>query len=203
MSAGVGSRREATKQANRAAILVAAREVFAELGFGAASVRDVTGRTGLASGTFYNYFPDKEAVFRAVVEDVSERINERTKAARAEASASLEATLHDGYLAYFAFLAEDPLTLRFLRRNAGAIRTVLDAPAIGTGMVELRDDYEAAAARGLLPASVDVDLLAAAMTGVGVELALRMIEREPVDPEGAAAFATALFMGGIAALGSS
>ncbi len=201
MSAGVASKREATKQANRAAILAAAREVFAEDGYEAAGVRDVIGRTGLASGTFYNYFPDKEAVFRAVMEDAAARINARTRRARSQA-ATLEAIVHDGYLAYFAYLAEDPLTLRLVRRNAGAIRTVLDAPAIGTGMVELRHDYEAAAAAGLLPAAVDTDYLAAAMTGVGVELALRMIEREPVDPDAAAAFATALFMGGIAALGT-
>jgi len=199
VSAGLGSRREATKQANRAAILDAAREVFADLGYEAASVRDVIGRTSLASGTFYNYFPDKEAVFRAVMQDAAEAINARTRAARSAAT-TLEELLHDGYLAYFAYLAEDPLALRLVRRNAGAIRTVLDAPAVGTGMVELRDDYVAAAARGLLPASVDADYLAAAMTGVGVELALRMIEREPVDPHGAAAFATRLFMGGIAAL---
>jgi AcrR family transcriptional regulator len=202
VSAGLGSRREATKQANRAAILAAAREVFADLGYEAASVRDVIGRTGLASGTFYNYFPDKASVFRAVLEEAAARINERTRAARSAAD-GLEATIHDGYHAYFAFLAEDPLTLRLLRRNAGAIRSVLDAPSVGTGMVELRDDYAAAAARGLLPAAVDVDYLTAAMTGVGVELALRMIEREPVDPDGAAVFATRLFLGGIAALAAS
>ena len=35
-------KRERTKQANRAAILEAARDVFAEIGYGAASVRDVS-----------------------------------------------------------------------------------------------------------------------------------------------------------------
>ena len=57
MSTEVG-RRERTKQANRAAILDAARDVFAEIGYGAATVRDVIRRTGLAAGTVYNYFPD-------------------------------------------------------------------------------------------------------------------------------------------------
>src|SRR5439155_26452791 len=51
-------RREATKQANRPAILDAARDVFAQLGYGAATVRDIVRRTDLATGTFYNYFPD-------------------------------------------------------------------------------------------------------------------------------------------------
>jgi hypothetical protein len=41
---------------NRQAILDAAREVFGELGYDAATVRDIIRRTGLASGTFYNYY---------------------------------------------------------------------------------------------------------------------------------------------------
>ena len=62
------SKREQTKASNRAAILAAAGDAFSELGYGATTVRDIVRRTDLASGTFYNYFPDKETVFRALVE---------------------------------------------------------------------------------------------------------------------------------------
>ena len=50
-AAVAGGKREQTKAHNRAAILAAAREVFAELGYDAAGVRDVIRRTELASGT--------------------------------------------------------------------------------------------------------------------------------------------------------
>ena len=59
-------KRERNKAQNRAAILDAARDVFTELGYDASTVRDVIRRTRLGSGTFYNYFPDKESVFRAL-----------------------------------------------------------------------------------------------------------------------------------------
>jgi len=49
-------KREKTKAANRQAILAAARRVFAQLGYEAATVRDIIRGTALASGTFYNYF---------------------------------------------------------------------------------------------------------------------------------------------------
>src|SRR5215217_2634302 len=62
------SRRERTKAANRAAILAAGRECFAARGYDAVGVRDIVRGTDLASGTFYNYFPDKQAVFRALFE---------------------------------------------------------------------------------------------------------------------------------------
>jgi AcrR family transcriptional regulator len=89
-------RRERTKAANRAAILVAARDVFVELGYGAASVRDIVRRTDLASGTFYNYFPDKESVFRAVVEDTAREAADRAHVAR-QRGTTLEAFITDGF----------------------------------------------------------------------------------------------------------
>ena len=59
-------KREETKAQNRAVILDAARRVFAEMGFAAATVRDIIRATPLASGTFYNYFKSKEEVFQAI-----------------------------------------------------------------------------------------------------------------------------------------
>ena len=49
-------RREQSKLANRQAILDAAREVFGEIGFEAATVRDIIRRTSLSVGAFYNYY---------------------------------------------------------------------------------------------------------------------------------------------------
>ena len=67
------SKRAQTKLENRRAILTAAREVFAEIGYEAASVRDIIGRTGLASGTFYNYYRSKEEIAHAMASDAAER----------------------------------------------------------------------------------------------------------------------------------
>src|SRR5207248_7535258 len=78
-------KRARTKAQNRAAILDAAREVFAGLGYDAAGVRDVIRRTELASGTFYNYFADKEAVFRAVVDESAQEVRKRLRDARSGA----------------------------------------------------------------------------------------------------------------------
>ncbi|HLM50222.1 MAG TPA: TetR/AcrR family transcriptional regulator [Solirubrobacteraceae bacterium] len=201
MSAPVAaSKREATKAANRAAILAAASEVFADLGYEAASIRDVIRRTELAAGTFYNYFPDKESVFRALVSERVRPLRARLREARAGAS-SLEEFVRRGYRAYFGFIASDPDLFSLLRRNAGTIRSVMDAPVLDAGVEELLEDLRGATARGDLPPGVDADYLAGAMTGVGLEVAVRMVERRPMDVDGATAFATGLFLGGIARLG--
>jgi AcrR family transcriptional regulator len=189
-------RREQTKAANRAAILEAALAVFGELGYDAASVRDVIRRTGLASGTFYNYFPDKAAIFRALVEQTGDEARRRVRTARANARSARE-FVEDAYRAYFEFMVEDPATSAFLRRNAGTIPAFFGDRVVPQGTGELAEDLRAAMARGELP-EVDVDYCAHAMIAVGLELGTRMLDRDPPDVEGATRFATELFLGGMA-----
>jgi AcrR family transcriptional regulator len=195
VSTAATGKRERTKQANRAAILEAAREVFADIGYGAATVRDVIRRTELAAGTFYNYFPDKEAVFRALIEDAAVRARVRVRAGRREGR-TFEEFVRGGYRAYFEFIVEDPVTFDLTKRNAGTVRAMFDEPTLGAGIEELREDLELAMAQKMV-APLDADYVAAAMAGVGVEVGLRMLQRDPPDPEGAAEFATRLFLGGL------
>nr|MBA2349479.1 TetR/AcrR family transcriptional regulator [Solirubrobacterales bacterium] len=188
-------KREQTKAANRAAILEAGAEVFAELGYGAASVRDIVRRTDLAAGTFYNYFPDKESVLREIMDDVAAKIRARARAAR-QHSSDLQGFVADGYRAYYEVLAADPRLFALLRRNAGTIRAMFDEPAVFAGYEELQEDLRLAVAAGALP-PLDVDYMAGAMVGAGFEIAVLMLDRDPPDVEGAVAFVTSLFLGGI------
>ena len=192
-------KREQTKLANRAAILAAARRVFSDMGYGAASVRDIVRATDLATGTFYNYFPDKETVLRALVDEIAVEARARVRAARTAAT-SVEGFVADGFRAYFEFLVEDPETVALMRRNAGTIRTMFDEPALGAGIEELRADLEAAVAAGRIPHH-DADLMAAAMVGAAVEVGLRMVEREQLDVEGAVALVTNVFLGAFERIG--
>jgi len=187
------SKRAATKAHNRRAILDAAQEVFTEMGYGAASIRDVIRCTDLAAGTFYNYFPDKQSVFRAVLEEHTTELRRRLREARAGAD-GLEAVVREGFAVYFSFIVEDRPLFEMLRRNAGTVRELFDTPALELGILELRDDL---AAHPALPASLDLDALAAAMGGVAFELGIRLSEQDPPDVERMARFASELFLGGI------
>jgi AcrR family transcriptional regulator len=198
-TAGDTGRRAQRKAENREAILEAAREVFAEVGYDAAAVRDIIRRTELASGTFYNYFPDKEAVFRAVIDESAREIRAILQSLRTGAS-GVEAFVGDAYRTWFRFLSEDSLMFELMKRNAGPIRSLFGDPILGSGVDDLRADLAGAIARGDIP-PLDADYMAGAMAGVALELGVRMAEREPVDVDGAARFATQLFLGGIERLG--
>jgi AcrR family transcriptional regulator len=190
-------KRERTKQANRAAILAAAREVFADIGFGAASVRDIVRRTDLATGTFYNYFPDKESVLVALMDETAGEARQRVRAARRE-GATMEAFVRDGFRAYFDFLLDDRVTSQMLSRNAGTIRAMFDEPSLVAGTEELAEDLQAGVDAGLIPPH-DVEYMAASMVGAAFEVGARMLESEHPDPERASDFLSRLFIAGLSA----
>ena len=109
---------------------------------------------------------------------------------------TLEVFVGDAYRAWFSFLVEDELMFKLMQRNAGPIRSLFGDPILGAGVEELLEDLRAAIDRGDLP-PLDADYMAGAMAGAALELGVRMAEREPADVEGAARFATELFLGGI------
>ncbi|MEI9888699.1 MAG: TetR/AcrR family transcriptional regulator [Rhizomicrobium sp.] len=188
-------KREQTKVQNRELILEAARHVFAELGFGATTVRDIIRATPLASGTFYNYFKSKEEVYQAIQDDVALAIRPRLRDQRKTAK-SVEEFISGTFLTFMEFVAEDQVNFRTIRHSADTTRVRVDTPEVIAGFEELREDIEKAIQDGLFP-PIDADFLMAAIVGVAFEVGERMIMRERRDPAAAAAFATALFIGGI------
>ena len=71
-------------------ILDAALEEFGERGFSEGSIVGITQRAKVALGTFYTYFDSKEAVFKALVNDMSSRVGEHVAPVLASASDTLE-----------------------------------------------------------------------------------------------------------------
>jgi len=61
------ARREREKQERRAAIMAAAEQVIIDRGFAAASIDGIARAAGLAAGTVYLYFPNREALFQELL----------------------------------------------------------------------------------------------------------------------------------------
>lgn len=77
----------------RLVILDAALSVFAERGFEAARLDDVAARAGVAKGTLYLYFDDKEKLFEEVVRGAVTPIVERVSALAAASDMPLDKVL--------------------------------------------------------------------------------------------------------------
>ena len=191
-------RREQNKAENRAALLKAARSVFAEIGYNAAGVRDIVRRTDLASGTFYNYFKDKEEIFSAVIAEMSGELLARHREGRARATTA-EEFIRRHCSTYLYYVAEDPEILAFGRNNVTPIRNLFDKPDLRHLADAFAVDIQSAIERGILP-RVEVAYLMAAITGIVFEISVVMTSREPVNPDEATEFATRLLMTGLANL---
>lgn len=189
---GKSGKRERNKAQNRTEILNAARDVFTELGYDAATVRDVIRRTRLGSGTFYNYFPDKESVFRALLMESEARRLEWL--ARVERAGGYEQYLRNSFRAYFEFVVNDRTTFELLRRNAATIRSFARDPLILDEHARLAGLLTEAMEEGVLPAA-NAEYLASSMLGVCFEIAVLAVKNEPVDVDAAADFVTNLFVG--------
>jgi len=161
-------------------------------------VRDIIRATPLASGTFYNYFRSKEEIFQAIQDESALQIRPRLREERAKAE-TVEAFISGTFRTFFEYVADDRQSFRAIRRNTDALRVRMDTPEIIAGFEELREDLETAMGKGLFP-PLDADFLMAAIVGVAFELAERMLRRDDADPASAAAFATALFLGGVQTL---
>ncbi|MGB3177125.1 MAG: TetR/AcrR family transcriptional regulator [Albidovulum sp.] len=66
------SKRNAIRQENEARILIAAEKVFAEAGFGGATMQLIADMAGLPKANLHYYFATKEELYRKVVQQIFE-----------------------------------------------------------------------------------------------------------------------------------
>lgn len=144
-SAGKAPRTERGRRTLRALLDAAAIE-FGERGFHDASVSGITRRAGTALGSFYTYFDSKDAIFRALVRDMSAQVRDRVAPAVRAAP--------DGIAAERAGLEQ---FIGFVRQHKEIYRIIDEAEFVDPQ--SFRDHYATTAAR------IEQRLLAAAARG--------------------------------------
>ncbi|NCP15150.1 MAG: TetR/AcrR family transcriptional regulator [Sphingomonadales bacterium] len=94
-------------------LLDAAAEEFGEKGFHEASVSSITRRAGVALGSFYTYFDSKDALFRALVADMSEKVRTSARSALSDGMSALEIE-RAALTAFLRFAAEHKEVYRII-----------------------------------------------------------------------------------------
>jgi AcrR family transcriptional regulator len=69
--------REEKSERSRRQLLDVALELFSHRGYGATSVREIATGAGVSTGNVYHHFPDKEAIFRTLLEEFWEIASSR------------------------------------------------------------------------------------------------------------------------------
>jgi AcrR family transcriptional regulator len=91
-----------TGASRRDEILAAAKKLFLTEGFQHATIRKIAAAVGVTSGALYLYFPDKDAITRALAEETFGALLVRLEQARNTSDGPLE-RLRAGMHAYVAF----------------------------------------------------------------------------------------------------
>ncbi|MBX6376949.1 MAG: TetR/AcrR family transcriptional regulator [Clostridia bacterium] len=154
------------KAERQQALLAAARRVFARKGYHGATVRDIAEEAGVATGTFYLYFRNKEASFLALIDEFYRLLIEEIAAARAAVTRRPEKLAVSIAAVLRTFAAHQDLARILLLQAAGS-DPAFDArlAAVHEEFARLlRDDLEeGVASRDFLP--TDTDLAARAIVG--------------------------------------
>jgi AcrR family transcriptional regulator len=196
------TKRTEQKRENRAKLLDAARKVFAEKGLAAATARDIVRETDLATGTFYNYFDDKEDVFRAVMEEFNEPARAAAREKRLQPGVGLEERIFNAYCVFFELVEADPQMFEFMRRNTDAIAVLGTGDLFEDAIRELVEDMQQWIAEGELSAAAEPWLahVARSLAGGGFQVAAHMADEGVSDVDATARFCTRLMLDGLRGL---
>ncbi|GAA0583024.1 TetR/AcrR family transcriptional regulator [Actinomadura livida] len=166
----------------RERLLAAAREVFEERGFPETRVAHITRHAGVAYGSFYTYFPSKEAVFLELADRLFADMTEHALEPAAGPSPAdrvrrANRAYYEGYLRNAKMMAIIEQVATFngefqeLRRKHRAASTARSAKAI--------EHWQRA---GLVPADLDPELAAGALaTMVDHSLYLWLVQGDHAD----------------------
>jgi len=154
-------------------ILDAAREEFGERGFSDSSIVGITQRAGVALGTFYTYFDSKEALFKALVRDMSTQVRDNVGPALADARDGLDGERRA--LEAFLKFAHDHRDIYRIIDESEFVEPAAYREHYETTAVRIAARLKAARDKGEIGSFTDRDLDVAAwgMMGANVFLGLR------------------------------
>jgi AcrR family transcriptional regulator len=119
--APVQGRREHRKQVTRRDLLVAGRRLFSEKGLYDSRIEDVTQIAGVAKGTLYSYFADKEALVQAVVTSGFDELAGQVQRESRDATTRSE-RIERVARAHLVFLDENPDLMRLFHQVRGLLK---------------------------------------------------------------------------------
>ncbi|OBK22930.1 hypothetical protein A5634_06950 [Mycobacterium asiaticum] len=96
----------------RAALLVAALQVFAEQGYASSSVKQICGVAGLTERYFYESFTDREGCLAALYSHLVDQMRAATLSALVSAQVDIDEQARAGLHAFIGYLTEDPRRAR-------------------------------------------------------------------------------------------
>ncbi len=163
-------RRVDTMEKNRVKLIAAARKAFAEKGYSAASMDEITADVSLTRGALYHNFGDKRGLLAAVVEQIDSEMASRAQEIGARAGDDWQGLLAEG--AAYIEMALDPEVQRIVLLDGPAVLgDPSQWPSQSSCLQATRRTVEGLVARGILK-PVDAEAAARLLGGAALNAAL-------------------------------
>jgi AcrR family transcriptional regulator len=184
-------RREKTRQD----LLTAAKGVLAEKGYHNTKVADIATAADIGVGTFYLYYPTKDALFLELVEETARALKEEIDRARDRVQDLLE-KIRAANLAFFRFARDNRELLKIVFGHGNTFNELLRqvyAMFVADAAERVTEGVQRAVFRPLPP-----QVVANAMVGMFAQVVSWWIEQEGPSAEEMATMMTNFVLHGLA-----
>ncbi|OCP00764.1 MULTISPECIES: TetR/AcrR family transcriptional regulator [unclassified Ensifer] len=163
-------RRLETMEENRVKLISAGRKAFAEKGYAAASMDELTADVGLTRGALYHNFGDKRGLLAAVVSEIDGEMAARAKEIGGRAEGHWQKMLAEG--AAYIEMALDPEVQRIVLLDGPAVLGDPSKwPSQNSCLLETKRSVEQLLEKGVLR-PVDPEAAARLLSGAALNAAL-------------------------------
>lgn len=166
----IARRRIETMAENRAKLVAAARKAFAERGYAAASMDDLTAEAGLTRGALYHNFGDKRGLLAAVVNQIDSEMASRAKEIGARSEDEWEGLLTEG-VAYIEMALTPEVQRIVLLDGPAVLGDPSQWPSQNSCLQATKQTVERLIAKGILK-PVDAEAAARLLNGAALNAAL-------------------------------
>ncbi len=158
------SARERSRIATRERLIASARHLFALRGLHRVTTHEIARGAGVAAGTFYLHFSDKESIFREIAYDGINRLRVHLAQARGSAHSVRSAVqAHAEALVGFAEAESDLVNMLFGRDHSAA---ELESEIMDYSATVMTENLIERRALGIFPSDLDPAVTAQALTGM-------------------------------------
>jgi len=164
------NKRTKTMAENRTKLISAARKAFAEKGYTAASMDELTAEVGLTRGALYHNFGDKRGLLAAVVDQLDTEMAVRAKEAGAKAGDLWQGLLAEG-IAYIRMALVPEIQRIVLLDGPAVLGDPSQWPSQNSCLDVTRQTVDQLIAQGVLK-PVDAEAAARLLSGAALNAAL-------------------------------
>ena len=192
-------KRQLNKKRNREIIISAAKDTFTKMGVDKSSIRQITKITNLGSGTFYNYFRNKNSIFIVINERFVQEFSEFFMK-EIEKADTFERIIKIAFKSWFSWILSDEKKYLFIKNNKNYLLDIKWQKKNSKEYLILQDKifkFILEISKKTKFPNNDISLMINSVIAVAVSLGEEILLNDEIQLENVTDFATKLFLKGL------